>query len=348
MSLETKVTGLVISELGAKRSEDVMESISKAKMSYSANGSSQFDFTVQDPNLIMNNNGYFMIRRLIEYDETKWEIAAVNVNAEKPDSVDVTCRTEGIQKLKRDKGGKNFGKISPTSFAAQMAAKYGLEFYGERSTAKEAITRTQNERTDESSWDVLRRLASDLEFELFEADGILYFASRKNLIANQPLTRVWWPPGNVPSGFKETMPVRNLRLRRSDNDPLGGTLNANVDRTNGIQLRPGMAISVGGIAFFENWFMVDQVDWDIGEKTDVKITGATLDDNEDTGCETRTFKRGDTSGCVLRIQLALGVTLDRVFGPETEKAVIAFQSEQGLEPNGIVDPKTWAKIRATR
>lgn len=348
MSLETKITGLVISELGTEKSQEVMESVSSAKMLYSANGSSQLDFTVQDPELIMNNNGYFMIRRLVKYDDNKWEIAAVNVNAENPDSVDVTCRTEGIQKLKRDKGGKNFGKISPTSFAAQMAAKFGLEFYGEASAGKEAITRTQNERTDESSWDVLRRLAGDLEFELFEADGILYFASRKNLIANQPLTRLWWPPGNVPSGFKETMPVRNLRLRRSDNDPLGGSLTTSVDRTNGTQLRPGMAISVGGIAFFENWFMIDRVEWSIGEKTDVKVGGATLEDNEDTGCETKTFKRGDKAGCVLRIQLALGVKLDRIFGPETERAVIAFQSEQGLEPNGIVDPKTWAKIRATR
>ena len=35
---------------------------------------------------------------------------------------------------------------------------------------------------------------------------------------------------------------------------------------------------------------------------------------------------------------------DGVFGPETERGVIAFQKQNGLEPNGIVDYETWVRL----
>ena len=35
---------------------------------------------------------------------------------------------------------------------------------------------------------------------------------------------------------------------------------------------------------------------------------------------------------------------DGIFGPETERGVIVFQKQNGLEPNGIVDYKTWVRL----
>lgn len=43
---------------------------------------------------------------------------------------------------------------------------------------------------------------------------------------------------------------------------------------------------------------------------------------------------------VARVQAALFVTVDGVFGPETKAAVIHAQEMYGLEPDGIVGPKT--------
>jgi Transglycosylase-like domain/Putative peptidoglycan binding domain len=51
-------------------------------------------------------------------------------------------------------------------------------------------------------------------------------------------------------------------------------------------------------------------------------------------------KRGDRGDAVRKIQSALGVAADGVFGPVTERAVKRFQRRKGLVVDGIVGPQT--------
>jgi hypothetical protein len=51
-------------------------------------------------------------------------------------------------------------------------------------------------------------------------------------------------------------------------------------------------------------------------------------------------KRGDRGEAVRRIQSALGVAADGVFGPQTERAVRRFQRSHGLVVDGVVGPQT--------
>lgn len=44
------------------------------------------------------------------------------------------------------------------------------------------------------------------------------------------------------------------------------------------------------------------------------------------------------------IQAALGIPVDGIFGKQTKEAVITFQKEYGLEPDGEVGPLTWKKL----
>jgi len=55
-------------------------------------------------------------------------------------------------------------------------------------------------------------------------------------------------------------------------------------------------------------------------------------------------KRGDRGDAVRKIQSALGVPSDGVFGPITERAVKRFQREKGLVVDGIVGPQTRAAL----
>ena len=55
-------------------------------------------------------------------------------------------------------------------------------------------------------------------------------------------------------------------------------------------------------------------------------------------------KRGDRGDAVRKIQSALGVGADGVFGPITERAVKRFQRRNGLLVDGIVGPQTRAAL----
>jgi hypothetical protein len=52
------------------------------------------------------------------------------------------------------------------------------------------------------------------------------------------------------------------------------------------------------------------------------------------------LKRGDRGKSVRKLQGALGVAPDGVFGPQTERAVKRFQKSKGLTADGVVGPKT--------
>jgi peptidoglycan hydrolase-like protein with peptidoglycan-binding domain len=57
-----------------------------------------------------------------------------------------------------------------------------------------------------------------------------------------------------------------------------------------------------------------------------------------------TLRRGAKGDLVKQLQASVGVGADGNFGPRTEAAVRAFQRDNGLVPDGIVGPATWAAL----
>jgi hypothetical protein len=52
------------------------------------------------------------------------------------------------------------------------------------------------------------------------------------------------------------------------------------------------------------------------------------------------LKRGDRGAAVRKVQSALGIAVDGVFGAQTEQAVKRFQKAKGLTADGVVGPDT--------
>ena len=75
-----------------------------------------------------------------------------------------------------------------------------------------------------------------------------------------------------------------------------------------------------------------------GGKIDLK---AVVTEDSDTP---PVLKKGSKGEWVKKMQKVLGAAQDGDFGPGTEKAVKAWQEKNGLTPDGVVGPKTLAKM----
>lgn len=58
------------------------------------------------------------------------------------------------------------------------------------------------------------------------------------------------------------------------------------------------------------------------------------------------IRRGDEGDAVAMWQVVIGATADGIFGPTTEAYTIKWQNENGLDGDGIVGAKSWAKALA--
>lgn len=80
-----------------------------------------------------------------------------------------------------------------------------------------------------------------------------------------------------------------------------------------------------------------------------QIAGAIVSDDQQVSFATsksgpRDLKIGDTGDAVKVVQAALGINADGIFGPNTRRTVISFQSKNGLEADGIVGAATRQKL----
>lgn len=188
-----RISGVVV---GSTITDDISSRILSMEVSLTTDMASQVTITVADPGLRMMRANYFQLRQQITYLDQKWEISSLEVSPSNAgEQVVAECRLQAIQKLKRDKGSKTFSDGSPTAFAQARAAEVGLEFFGESTPAKRTISRVRNDRTDESTWDVLKKLANDNQFWCFESDGRLFFTSQQFLLGKFSLIKESTNPG---------------------------------------------------------------------------------------------------------------------------------------------------------
>lgn len=212
------------------------------------------------------------------------EVAEVSVDQEQSISPiwTIKCRPKRIQQMKRDKRPEVI-QGDGTAYVAAACKKYGLELVAEQTSKKKKITKASGDNEADSVWDVIQNLAQQAKFKCFEVDNVLYFASMKWLMykwgpdaityiadipnpqAGKPqtkqVTRRYIPlvPGDVGRDYQtQKMPT----MSRSDNSVMEAQGSATVERTNGVGIRPGMTVFVGGIPTFVGYYLVTSVEFE--------------------------------------------------------------------------------------
>lgn len=350
---------LKVGEVDDNQQIEISNSIVSMNVTLRSKGLSQISFTVYDPGFKMHDNNFFLIERLVEFNGMLYEVASVRLIHGARDLVEIIARNFKMQEVRREKGNHSWGAISPTALARVTARKHGLGFVGESSPVNGTIARVQNDKTDESTYDVLRRLANELEFMFFEAKDFLFFASEEYIVDVQGQVRMFVPGRDaeidpVTGGFvTDIIFPLSLNLKRDEDAEKPSTFNANVF-TNATtqQIYPGLGCSFHKVVErfdengelvtsyeepfpnFEDLFFIDQVKYSLGPNQPTLISGSSINPASDMLCSIREYELGDgglgndADICIKRIQRAIGMEESAItgqFDDRTEEAVIVFQ-----------------------
>ena len=222
----------------------------------------------------MINANYFQIRRDVSVNGEPFEIATIEISQGQGTSplIRVQARRKAIQLMKRDKNPQAYGGGTATDYARAVAAGFGLRFEGQ-GTDKAAvqIQAAQNGESD-SVWDVLKRNAGEAQFAVFESDGTLYFASEEWLLGKWANVGFNWPTTNPLDPF----PIYQIpNCRTSDDDPKAAEIRFVVERTNGVNLRPGMTVNFNGINNFSGAYLIANVSYEMSAMEPVSVSART-------------------------------------------------------------------------
>jgi len=351
-----QISNLAIGEVHNNVQSEITEAVMELGVDLSLDMTTEMSFTVFDPDFRMLRNNYFQVRRPVSFQGYDYEIAQIGMDRQGGglDTVRVTARSLPIQRMRRETGAASWDTISPSLFAKMMADEWGLKMFIQDSGEKVGITRQQGDNIDESTWDVLQRLAADLEYLVFESYGVLYFTSEEFLVERQPGITI-----NLFAEETDPWFPYSLSLSQNDDDWAGSSFTAQVGRENGKQLRPGMTVQFyncgpfghsdrpvgtsGVLTTFkeDRKHLISSVTWSEGHPSPVAIQGRTLKETEDTVADTsvgtglgvwgkRNLKEGmgtleNPAHDVARLQETLGIEKTGIFDTRTTAAVMAWQ-----------------------
>jgi len=273
--------------LNSSKVQEIAELVTRCDVSLTMDASSELRFEVIDPSFQYANANTWQIRRDVYYRELMFEIAATEVTSSPAfdPQYQISARNKNVQLMKRDKSPEAYTRISGTRFAEQVAERYGMNFFGEDTPEKQTIVKASSANTDESVWDVLRRSAGEQQFVMFEVDNTLFFTSQEYLLGKwgdpkyqyegKTFVPFGWPnnddnlfPGSGERWIMLDMPT----LRKSDDDAMQAEGSMVVEKTNGVELRPGMTIYLYGIPDFTDYYLITSVEFEEGTPNGVRVS----------------------------------------------------------------------------
>lgn len=226
------------------------------------------------------SKGIFDAGVLITSDDlaATYEIAAVEVrDSPAPQSVAISARSKPAQFFKKTKTAMVKSGISPSDFLRSEAESQGGSAVTQDSP-KRTISRVNNENQQESTWDVMKKIAGELKYEFWEYKGVFYFG-KEDFWLEKPVKWIMSYDKGKPvpedntvniddATYITTFGVPNCR-RSEDAKDVTMTVSLSVEREQAEKLAPGDPVYFYGVPTWENKYLITSMESDLLEPASV-------------------------------------------------------------------------------
>ena len=299
------LSGIVqLTDLYGQAAEYFGSMILEVNVDFTMDIGSEIAIKVLDPDYSMSQSNYFVVRRDITYRGLKYEIAAVESGAGDSYSpvVTIRARNKGIQQMRRDKLPRTVNSGGTAyEFAANAANKFNMNFIGQKTNPVHSSFKAGGSNLNESTWDVLSRIAKDNQYVVFEFNNILVFGSHEWLMWKfGTWSKVIPATGTKKEQVKNFVPLLYLpgltgediaqkyvssdttdvafelekwhNFSTDDADPLAASGSCNVLMPNGAVLRPGMTALCGPYpGYFNGGYIITSVSFSEGQPNPASV-----------------------------------------------------------------------------
>lgn len=254
---------------GGKLKSNIAASVTDANISWSVTEISQLSLTIADPGFELFREGIFEKGVAVLYREQglpdlEFRVAAVNLDGGPTGTggIQIQCRSQGVQKLKKRRGAKVMKKASPSNFVEAECKAAGLKCVSQPSPKRAQVARDVAKKGNDdqgadkpSSWTTFQRLATELGYYCFEFAGTVYFGKPTWLIDRDkdPLV-VALPLDGAPDVWvTRTMPTINMS---EDAEVPVEISNVELEKVRFKECRPGGALRLRGLPPFNAEYLI--------------------------------------------------------------------------------------------
>jgi hypothetical protein len=235
---------------------------------------SSIDLTIADPDLDVLRSGVFAKGSPVRYAGlSQFVVTTLEVSADAgAPQLAVTCLSAGAQQARAQYGQLVRHSLSPSSYVAVGATAVGLKAVCEPSADRSSITRTGPSKDSpgdkgESEYDVWQRLAGEVGYICFEANGTVYFGRPSWLIDHVAHVDVRWPSDGRLLG------IPRCRATTTD-DTQPATISIACAESLAYLLVPGACAALAGVPTFDAPYLVTQCQIPLDDTTACSVDAA--------------------------------------------------------------------------
>ena len=257
---------------------NVVDKVSSVTIDMSVDQVTELTFVIDDPQFKLLKAGMFDKNTPVTYRGFPLTVAVIETGAGGGlGGLTIRCRPAAVAKLKKIRGKYVMKKVSAGTYIKAECARAGIPApVIQSSVVKPQIARDvaqKGVRYDQSNypsaWTTMQRLASELNYMLYEIGGVIYFGKPEWLVDKKPKVNVTWysddgkEPFSIPE-FRESIDSTDIEL----------SLELPLSRSGTVF--PGYGITLSGFPKYGGTYFIRSVSYPLAGTGTISIVASTV------------------------------------------------------------------------